>query len=226
MSNRLPILIVLFENEIEPHEIPLFRGCVLHTIHGQADTLYHNHIGKTFRYSYPLIQYKRVHKKAAIVCIGNGTEVVGQFLSERNFSFQLGERFIKMELENIIPKRITVQAWDSMFHYHIQRWLPLNSENYQKYKEIETLSDRISFLEKILIGNLLSFAKGINYHLDTQIKCNLTALSEPYQINYKETKLMAFNIDFKSNLSLPEFIGIGKNASIGYGILTNIKHEK
>ena len=33
---------------------------------------------------------------------------------------------------------------------------------------------------------------------------------------------MAFDIEFKTNLSLPQYIGIGKNASVGYGTLTII----
>jgi CRISPR/Cas system endoribonuclease Cas6 (RAMP superfamily) len=36
---------------------------------------------------------------------------------------------------------------------------------------------------------------------------------------------MAFDIEFASNLSLPNFIGVGKNASIGYGIITKKQSE-
>jgi hypothetical protein len=37
---------------------------------------------------------------------------------------------------------------------------------------------------------------------------------------------MAFNVDFKTNLSIPNNLGIGKNASIGFGIVTQIRREK
>ena len=37
---------------------------------------------------------------------------------------------------------------------------------------------------------------------------------------------MAFNADFKCNLSIPNNIGIGKNASIGCGIVHQVKIDK
>ena len=37
---------------------------------------------------------------------------------------------------------------------------------------------------------------------------------------------MAFNADFKCNLSIPNNLGIGKNASIGYGIVHQVKKDK
>ena len=37
---------------------------------------------------------------------------------------------------------------------------------------------------------------------------------------------MAFNADFKCNLSIPNNIGIGKNASIGCGIIHQVRKDK
>ena len=37
---------------------------------------------------------------------------------------------------------------------------------------------------------------------------------------------MAFDVEFKTNMSIPEFIGLGKNASLGYGIVTIIRDKK
>lgn len=37
---------------------------------------------------------------------------------------------------------------------------------------------------------------------------------------------MAFDIEFKTNFSLPDYLGIGKNASIGYGVVTHVQSEK
>jgi hypothetical protein len=33
---------------------------------------------------------------------------------------------------------------------------------------------------------------------------------------------MSFDIEFKTNLYLPQYIGIGKNASVGFGTLTKV----
>ncbi|MDO5760613.1 MAG: CRISPR-associated endonuclease Cas6 [Bacteroidota bacterium] len=44
-------------------------------------------------------------------------------------------------------------------------------------------------------------------------------------VRNKNIKLMAFDLEFTSNLSLPNFIGVGKNASIGYGIVTEKREQ-
>ena len=81
------------------------------------------------------------------------------------------------------------------------------------------MSARISFLENILIGNLLSFAKGVNINIQNQIDCKLLSMDEPRITTVKGVKMMAFDVEFKSNLSLPDYMGLGKHVSIGYGTI-------
>ena len=38
--------------------------------------------------------------------------------------------------------------------------------------------------------------------------------------------MLAFNADFKCNLTIPNNLGIGKNASIGYGVVHLMKKDK
>lgn len=223
--NDIHILIIRFRNDISLSEIPLFRGAILNTLCGEAHVLFHNHIDDSFRYSYPLIQYKRIQGKAAIICLKEGTEIIGQFFSESKFTFYLGKRSVKMELESVLPKKHLIQTWDSMFKYRIRRWLPLNSDNYKRYKSIEEMSEKISFLENILTANLLSFAKGLDIRINTQIICKLTSLQEPFLVRNKGVKLMAFDVEFITNISLPDYIGVGKNASIGFGIITHVQNN-
>lgn len=216
--SKIQIFLIKFQNEILHREIPLFRGAILNAIGNDAEILYHNHKDENeYRYAYPLIQYKRIHKKAAIFCLGEGVEAIGQFLTSQKFDIFLGDRPISLSIETIYPKREIVQTWDSVFRYHIRNWLALNSENYQKYQELEEFSARISFLENILIGNLLSFAKGMGIQIQEEIICKLLSLDEPRLIQVKGVKMMAFDGEFKTNLSLPDYMGLGKHVSIGYG---------
>lgn len=214
------VLTIYFNEELAVHEIPLFRGAILHVLGNQADMLFHNHKGDGFNYTYPLIQYKRIHKKAAIVCINEGADLIGQLLSKGDLTLTLGERTLALTLEKVIPQRVTTQVWDSSFRYHLRRWLPLNSENYKIYRHLETEMERITLLERLLTAHLISFLKGTGIWVEQQIECKILTPSVPYLVRNKETSLMAFDIDFKTNLSLPNTIGIGKNSSIGYGVIT------
>ncbi|MBO5699238.1 MAG: hypothetical protein J6R79_04460 [Bacteroidaceae bacterium] len=226
-KKNLNIFLVKFKNEINFYEIPLFRGAVLNLIGEDVELLFHNHTSETtFRYAYPLIQYKRMHKKAAILCVGNGVESIGQFLSAQSFDINLGQRSMTLEIEQILPKSYLVQTWDTTFHYRLSNWIPLNSKNYQEYVATDSLADRISILEHILIGNLLSFCKGVGIEIEHEIVCQLTSLNAPRIIKVKGTKVMSFDCEFKSNLSLPDHIGLGKHVSLGCGMVVNIHNSQ
>ena len=86
--------------------------------------------------------------------------------------------------------------------------------------------ERVSFLENILKANLLSMLKGLNIHLEKELILKITEIGDSYLIHNKGIKMMAFNADFKCNLSIPNNIGIGKNASIGCGIVHQLRKDK
>ena len=219
-------LIVLTDAKIHQHEVPLFRGAVINSLGDHPNLYYHNHLDDDkFRYAYPLIQYKRLGGKAAIVCIEEGVDIIGQFLTEANGTLSIGNRQIAFNTGKIQPARILVQTWEEMFCYHVSRWLPLNSKNYQRYQEIEGIVERVAFLENILKANLLSMLKGLNIHLEKELFLKITEVSEPYLLYNKGVRMMAFNAHFKCNLSIPNNIGIGKNTSIGCGIVHQLHKE-
>jgi len=220
-------LTIITDAEIHQNEVPLFRGAVIKSLGEHPNVYFHNHLDDDkFRYSYPLIQYKRLGGKAAIVCIEDGVDIIGQFLTEVDGTLTIGDRQIIYNTGKIQPARILVQTWEEMFSYHISRWLPLNSQNYQRYKDIEGVVEKVSFLENILKANLLSMLKGLDIHLEKELILKITEISDSYLIYNKCVKMMAFNADFKCNLSIPNNIGIGKNASIGCGIVHQLRKDK
>lgn len=225
MKNTVYTLLLSFKNDIAPYEINLLRGALLNLLGQDADILFHNHLGDGFRYSYPLIQYKRIKQKAAVVCINEGVEAVGNLLAKGINQICLGDRVVELEIQQVAPRKTTVQVWDSVFKYRINRWLPLNKENYERFKTLETIAERTEMLEKLLTANLLSFLKGIGIRVEKDVVCNLMNISDPYCIKNKGVGLMAFDVEFRTNLSLPDYIGIGKNASIGCGVLTKIYNQ-
>lgn len=223
MEKYIKTLTVFYNAEISDKEIPLFRGAVLKSLGDKANVLCHNHTGEgTFRYSYPLIQYKRLNGKAAITCVEEGVDLAGQILSELFGTIMIGNREEKCEVAQILPSKDTLQICDTFFVYKLSQWLPLNSKNYEQYQNTEELVEKVKILERVLIGNILSFLKGVNIHLDKHLCIRITDILNQKVISYKDVKLMAFDIKFKANISLPPYIGIGKNASIGNGVLTKI----
>ena len=217
--NAVKTLIIFFDNNITLNEIPLFRGAIIASVPNNNE-LFHNHLDDNkYRYAYPLIQYKRISGKAAIVCIGDGTEAIGEFFGAGNFDVQLGNRPVTLEVEHIKANKTLVQVWDTMFAYHLRKWLPLNEENYARYIAIESIAERYAFLERTLTGNILSFAKSMGIYFDNQVECKITSANEPRLMRYKGVKMMSFDVEFKSNVSLPDYIGLGKGVSLGCGMV-------
>ena len=227
MAKYIRTLTVLTDAEIQQKEVPLFRGAVINCLGEKANILFHNHLEENkLRYSYPLIQYKRLGGKAAVVCVDEAVDLIGQFLTEANGTLKIGEREVSWQTCRIQPARLLIQTWEQPFRYHISRWLPLNSKNYQVYKSIEGVVERVAFLENILKGNLLSMLKGLSIHLEQELLVKITEISEPYLLYNKGVKLTAFNADFNCNLTIPNNVGIGKNASIGFGVVHLEKETK
>lgn len=226
MNKYIKTLSVIYESEISNNEIIGFRGAVIKELGNSVDILYHNHEdNKKYRYAYPLIQYKRIRGNAAIVAISEGADVIGQFLAINNKEIDVYGKKLSMNVFNVIPSRLLVQTWERKFKYHLARWAPLNAKNYQIYQSLDNDIERKEMLKRILIGNILSFLKGIGVRIENEILINIIDLSEPYFTTNKNIKLTTFNVDFESNITIPNNIGIGKNASIGYGIIHEIKNR-
>ena len=227
MYKKIRVLTILFNSPITLDEIPLFRGAVLASIGRGADVLFHNHRSETeFRYSYPLIQYKRMRGKAAIVCVEQGTDIVGQFLAQAPEMLTLGKRIVPLELMRVMPRRVMVQTWNAMFEYHINRWLPLNSANLPRFMAAEDEQERRALLENILKANLLSMLKGLGIFLECEIQLHITELARPYKIRHKNVGMLAFNARFTCNLSIPDGLGVGKSASVGFGMIRQIRESE
>ena len=218
---NLRMLYVYFNNEISPREINCFRGAINAALEINHSILFHNHTNEGFRYSYPLIQYKRFHKKAVIVCVEEGTDAIGEFFNSECRNFTFGNNEQEFMITNLKADKFLVQQWQTMFHYKLYNWLPFNSKNYKEYQNIEGIVEKTILMERMLTGNILSFLKGIGVFVDDRVICHITSVKDPYVVRYKGVKLMSFDIEFSANVSLPMLIGLGKGASVGYGMILN-----
>lgn len=222
---KLPILIVQFSNEITPQEIQFFRGAVIASLN-EKDILFHNHTENGVAYHYPRIQYKRIHKKAAIICIKEGIKSIGELFCAESYHYKFGEREVDMRIDTINTYQTDIDFCEEPKRYRLLNWLPLNSENYKEYQEIEGMVQRITFLEEKLVGNLLSFFTEMGFRAEQKIELHITDITGQRLAHYKGVRLMAFDIEFRVNLTLPQYIGLGKSASIGFGTLTKVTEKK
>lgn len=216
-------VVVKFSNEVDFRALPFFRSAVIASLQ-EKNILYHNHDKKGLRYAYPLIQYKLVGKKAVVMAIGEGVDIISNLLNANSFTYQIGKKSVDMHLESVdmYENNIIVEN-EKNFNYTLSSWLPLNTQNYTQYQNTESLIERVKILEKVLTGNILSFLKGIGCYLDAQVYVQIIAIDDQHILGYKGMKMIAFDIRFKTNIQLPLYIGLGKHVSVGFGIVKNIK---
>jgi hypothetical protein len=121
--------------------------------------------------------------------------------------------------QNINDDAVPFGLADKMTHYSfITPWVALNEENYSAYRKLPKNREvRGPFLNRIFVGNLLSMSKALGYAVDGEIivKSNV---DEDAPITLKnDIMLTTFKGTFETNFLIPDFWGIGKFSSRGYG---------
>lgn len=217
----IPIKTLIIDSDISQHDIPYFRGAIIDAISKESSLLFHNHLSDdALRYSYPLVQYKRIMGKAAVLCIGEACQNSDLLHTLNGKELYIGNKTKIFRTESFVSECFVLEVSDSMHTYEISDWIALNSQNFDRYRNHTSLTEKIQFLESILTGNILSLAKGLGVSIQEKIKCTITDLPSSRIVTVKGNQVTAFNVRFLTNVSLPQFIGLGKNVSFGFGVIT------
>ena len=208
---------VVFKNRLSFREVPLLRGALLHLADGDT-TLFHDHLGDKLRYKYPLVQYRESNGHALVFCLGDGVPAVEKLLGTASSAeVRIGRREEKLLVDSETRLNDELSLSDVFQEYTIRRYLPLNQENYARYKTLDSIVDRYQMIEKCLIGNILSFAKSMGMFFDQQIEVKILDVANTHEYTYKKVRMLGFDLKFKANVSLPQHIALGKGVSIGFG---------
>jgi hypothetical protein len=207
------------------------RASHIHKFRGFVGNLFkdynliHNHdlhTGKPI-YRYPLIQFKLINKTPCIVAI---TEpAVAVFLD-------IFMKLDKVTIDNVsIPifeKDLKVDdvefgfSNESFIYEFLTPWIGLNQKNYQRY-ETSIFSKKNEILKKTLIGNILSMAKYLDCWLEKNQKINIELQVRENRVNLKGNPMIGFSGLFKTNFNIPDYLGIGKSVSRGFGTIRRVR---
>lgn len=229
---KLRTLAVTFDNDLPPWQLPQFRGAVAQKV-GYEHEWFHNHDAETggFHHRYPLIQYKiessREAMRPMLLCVETGVEEAHHLFSQPEWGLRVGQRDLPMRIHKLKVDQYNLGIFDTPFTYRVHKWQALNSDNYTIYKGLTRLADRFEFLEMALANHVLSFAHGIGWEPDRKIDIRITDLINEEWISHKQVKKLCFSVEFTCTAALPDFIGIGKGASVGFGVVRRQrKHSK
>jgi len=183
--------------------------------------LLHNHFEDgRFRYSYPLVQYKVINKVPFLVGINEGSRLlINLFLKIKNID--IGDKCYTINSKNIENKIYELNNLSVLQKYRfITLWIALNQKNYNIYRNFEKEETKRFFLNKQLQNNILSFYKGIGYRVSEQIMVQ-GEFREKTTL-FKNKKMLAFEGSFVTNAIVPDYAGVGKSTSRGFGTVKKI----
>ncbi len=233
--NKTRYLHIIFSEPIQAYDIPKFRAAVIEKTKRES-TLFHNHIDdNSFIYRYPLIQYKVTDKKASMVCLAEATEDIHYLLKQKKFDFRIGKETLDYEIDDVRLKYERIQTWDESFTYNIHNWMALNQDNHREYQNLGSLIERMQFLEQLLEKHIRIFMDAMGSDEVIPLKVKLQEIKGEKHIEYKNVFHLTFSMNFTCNLSIPNYVGLGKGISVGFGIVKkitevtnhkNYKHER
>jgi|GEM_PF-91111 len=245
---KLRLLSVSFDTSIKPWELKQFRGAVAKKV-GLENEWFHNHdnseaspgpskglaspdpskggevvSGKPrYHHRYPLIQYKiDTHgdqMRPMLLCLDDCIEEAHHFFSQSDWSLRIGERTHDMRIARLHVDQINLNVWEQPLPYRLHKWRALNSDNFREWQQMDGIVERIAFLENILAANILSFARGVGWELDKRFEVKITKMLNEEWVSFKDIKVLAFTVEFKANLSMPDFIGLGAGSGEGFGVV-------
>ncbi len=202
------------------------RGAIAHV--NKDNVLFHQHKEDgTFVYNYPLIQYKILEGKGLLVGIDKGARVIANVnLLKKRMNF--GKEEYIVQRQEMSFQKSAMGLFDGIREYNfLSMWLALNEKNYEKYQRLGTKAKRNKLLEKILIGNILSMSKSLGYTVPAPIEVRDLNLKE-VPTKLKGNPMLGFIGTFSVNFEIPDYWGIGKSVSRGFGTVkrSNLRRER
>lgn len=184
--------------------------------------LFHNHNpdGKSiYRSKGAPFQFKVINNEVFILAINEGVDFAKSFQWPDEIKMPLGYTGLVVELKLCSTTSIQANFQQTEFrcYRNISPYIALNQD---KYKAYLTLSEceRRKAVEKGLVDHILTSAKWCEITVSHKIQATLIQMKAGNPIKIKdELYFTPFDVMFECNTEIPDYIGIGKFVSRGYG---------
>jgi hypothetical protein len=183
---------------------------------------FHGHRGDELVYKHPLIQYKVFGGSAVVVGLKEGAYLLKAVPSLEHL--EIYHQKYPVLKQNNYSENVSFGLIDRMLYYSFATpWIGLNEDNYENYLSLKHNQNKIcSLIERILTGNILSMSKSLGYVVEDKIQLKAD-LGETETVKIKDdVELIGFHGNFETNFMIPEFWGIGKFSSRGYGTVKRL----
>lgn len=187
-------------------------------------TEFHNHVGQKLNYVEPFIRYDTSFGRLAAIGICNGAMLLKEL--PRFQSLRLGQNDVDVHRQTMTPSRVEVGAVEKSIRYRfVSECLPLNQENHDRWRRMHQ-SEKSELMRRILVGNVLSFAKGIGMSVTARLEAECELAAVGFRTLKPGVRLLGFTGEFSVNFKLPPMWGLGKSTSRGFGTVQQLEEGK
>ncbi len=164
---------------------------------------------------YPLVQYKVIRGAPLIVAVNEGCDVLWQTFDKLEDINEISPW--KVTEKRVIEKKAELGPCEEQIRYRfLTPWLTLKEAEIGK--DIKTDSEqRNSALATILESNILAVARNFNISVDANI--NIELMTKDEYIIQRDTDIAGFFGSFYVNFQIPQFLGLGKSVTRGFGTI-------
>ena len=185
---------------------------------------FHNHLGQKLSYGEPLIRYVTSSGRLNAVGICNGAMLLKEL--PRFQSLRLGQTDVDVHRQTTTPSRVEVGAVENAVRYRFaSECLPLNQENHDRWRRMHQ-TEKSELMRRILIGNILSFAKGIGMSVTARLEAECDLVPVGFRTLKPGVRMLGFTGEFSLNFKLPPMWGLGKSTSRGFGTVQQLEEAR
>lgn len=232
-SSNIKTLTLSFDLPIYTRQIPNWRGAFIRMA-GWQDELFHNHDNskgeddsphprpsgqKKYHYRYPKIQYRVRQGKAAVFAINEGVTALQQVLANNDWNINWEGAPTALQIEDLRMNEHFLRTSPQIHRYKMFKWIALSNESYDQWLNHPNMIDRSRLLQKKLENHLIGLCKGLGWTWDKRIEANLELIRKVQPLSVHGVQLLAFDVEFSTNVILPSGIAFGKSVSLGFGWL-------
>lgn len=211
---KIAKLILELDKKSKYQEAQKLRGFFANTF--SSVDIFHNHREDGSQiYRYPRIQYRFKDNRPFVIGFNEGADTIIQHYDRFN-TIKIGyTEYPIMEKRLVLEEREIKQVDDYVQYRFATPWYALNQENYAEYRKLSSNRDKDKMLEKILITNILRMCSELGYRVEKPLEVQL--FLKPLISEIKDLKVTTFTGHFKTNIIIPEHIGLGKGVAKGFG---------
>ena len=183
-------------------------------------TALHKNNPAGFVHRYPVIQSKLVRNTFRVMGISQGASCLYQLTHGRPV-LGTGENACRITACDPAIQSAPFGTTDIFALYEFQTpWLALNQQNAKKFYDLKGKPARDTFMQKLLTAQLNTLAKSLDCTITVPISCDAKVRFRRDRIDHEN--VMVFLGKFRTNLEIPDYLGIGQSISQGYGTINRI----